>query len=89
MEILSPAQYEEYERFVKSHPNGNFTQSARRPKVKDNWKSEIVVYRGEDGAIRGGMLLLYPGLVTDIIGLAIIIALSFVARSIRSRHAAI
>ena len=37
----------------------------------------------------GGLLLLYPGLVTDIIGLAIIIALSFVARSIRSRHAAI
>ena len=42
-----------------------------------------------ENSLVGGLLLLYPGLVTDIIGLAIIIALSFVARSIRSRHAAI
>ena len=58
MEILAPAQYEEYETFVKNHPNGNFTQSSRWPKVKDNWKSEIVVSRDDAGNIRGGMLLL-------------------------------
>lgn len=58
MEILSPDKYAEYEEFVKAHPNGQITQSARWHDVKYNWKHEVVVSRDASGQIRGGMSLL-------------------------------
>ncbi len=58
MEILNSAQYEEYEQFVQRHRAGNFMQSIRWTKVKYNWDFEVVVSRGEDGAIQGSMLIL-------------------------------
>ena len=34
MEILKPEQYGEYEAFVSSHPNGEFTQSINWQKAR-------------------------------------------------------
>lgn len=58
MEILSPQQYPEYEAFAKEHPRGGFTQSVRWHQLKSNWGHEVVVSRGADGAIVGGMSVL-------------------------------
>ena len=58
MEILSPEQYLEYERFILPHPLGSITQSTRWHGVKSNWVSEVVVSRGEDGEIAGAMSVL-------------------------------
>ncbi len=58
MEILSPEKYGEYEEFVKSHPEGQITQSVRWHGVKRGWKHEVVVSRDENGKIVGGMSLL-------------------------------
>lgn len=58
MEILPQNKYSEYEEFVKSHPKGTITQSARWAKVKKNWKHDIVVSRSSNGEIKGGMLIL-------------------------------
>ena len=55
MEILTPEQYGEYEAFVSTHPNGEFTQSINWQKVKNNWGFEAVVSRGPDGQIVGAM----------------------------------
>ena len=51
MEILKPEQYGEYEAFVSSHPNGEFTQSINWQKVKNNWEFEAVVSRDSQGKI--------------------------------------
>ncbi len=53
MEILLPEQYDEYEAFVASHPQGNLYQSLLWQKVKSNWGFEAVVSRGADGSIHG------------------------------------
>ena len=58
MEILTPAQYPEYEAFVQSHPQGGFTQSTAWPKVKNNWESAVVASRDGRGSLVGGMLVL-------------------------------
>lgn len=58
MEILRPNQYEEYEEFVRNHPNGGITQSVLWHGVKDNWGHEVVVSRGGDGSIAGGVSVL-------------------------------
>ena len=55
MEILKPEQYDEYEAFVSSHPNGEFTQSINWQKVKNNWGFEAVVSRDPQGKIVGSM----------------------------------
>lgn len=55
MEILKPEQYGEYETFVSSHPNGEFTQSINWQKVKNNWGFEAVVSRDSQGKIVGSM----------------------------------
>ena len=65
MEILEPAHYGEYEEFVLHHQNGTFTQSTHWPQVKEGWGHGVIVSRGADGAIRGGMVVLtkkVPGL---------------------------
>ena len=66
VEILKAEQYPEYEAFAEDNRFACFTQSVNWTKVKDNWKHEVVVSRDENGAIRGGMLLLIrrilPGL---------------------------
>ena len=58
MEILTPEKYGEYEAFVQGHPQGGFTQSVDWPKVKNNWKSAVVVSRDASGKLAGGMLVL-------------------------------
>ena len=58
MEIITPAQYEEYEQFVQNHPSGSFMQSVNWAKVKNNWKHEVVIHRDSSGAITGGMSIL-------------------------------
>lgn len=70
MEILKPDQYDEYEQFVRSHPEGGITQSVRWHAAKDNWGHEVVVSRGEDGEIVGGTSVLVrqiPGLRTALL----------------------
>ncbi len=47
-----------YEEFVKSHPNGHFCQSEKWAKLKDNWKSETITVKDNDGNIKGSMLML-------------------------------
>lgn len=58
MEILTKQQYAEYEAFVAGHPNGGITQSTLWYGVKNNWGHEVVVSRGEDGRIVGGVSVL-------------------------------
>ncbi len=58
MEILTPAQYGEYEAFVQGHPQGSFTQSIAWPKVKNNWEFAVVGSRNGEGKLAGGMLVL-------------------------------
>lgn len=58
MEILNPAQYNEYEQFVKTHENGSFMQSLNWHKVKNNWGLEVVVSRDDNGKIKGSVLIL-------------------------------
>ncbi|MEG1953208.1 MAG: peptidoglycan bridge formation glycyltransferase FemA/FemB family protein [Hydrogenoanaerobacterium sp.] len=58
MEILVPEQYDEYEHFVATHPQSSFTQSVMWRKVKSNWGFEVVVSRGADGKIIGGLSVL-------------------------------
>ena len=57
-EILPPDRYDEYEDFASSHRYVSFMQSVNWTKVKDNWGHEVLVVRDQDGAIRGGALVL-------------------------------
>jgi lipid II:glycine glycyltransferase (peptidoglycan interpeptide bridge formation enzyme) len=58
MDILTPGQYPEYERFVSSHPAGGITQSVLWHGVKSNWGHEVVASRDARGEIVGGMSVL-------------------------------
>lgn len=58
MELLKPEQYPQYDAFVEGHQNGSFTQVSAWGNVKKEWTHEVVVSRNEDGAIKGGMLVL-------------------------------
>ena len=58
LEILATDNYQEYERFVASHPAGGITQSTLWHGVKDNWRHEVVVSRNTDGTIAGGVSVL-------------------------------
>ena len=56
MELINKndqALLEEYEQFAKTSKYGNFMQSLKWPKVKDNWGWDAVISRGSDGKIRG------------------------------------
>ena len=57
-EILPSEQYGQYEKFNRSHPQGNIMQSVLWHGVKSGWAHEVVVCRGENGEIRGGMSVL-------------------------------
>ncbi|MEG2929581.1 MAG: peptidoglycan bridge formation glycyltransferase FemA/FemB family protein [Oscillospiraceae bacterium] len=58
MEILSPSDYDEFDRFCQNHPHGAFQQSPNWGKVKKEWKNEIVVSRSKTGEIVGGVSVL-------------------------------
>lgn len=58
MELLTLDKYEEFDSFVKGHPQSSFTQATFWGKVKDNWGLEGVISRGEDGKIKGTVLVL-------------------------------
>lgn len=49
---------EEYENFVRSHPNGGFAQSLNWAKVKSNWKHQALILRDDNGKIKGTALIL-------------------------------
>ena len=55
MEIITPAQYGEYDAFVASHPQSSFTQCTDWRKVKNNWGYEAVISRSASGEIVGAM----------------------------------
>ena len=57
-EVLPPAQYPEYDAFVQRHPLGSFMQSPAWGRVKSDWRQQILVLRGADGAICAGMSVL-------------------------------
>ncbi len=52
-EFIKDKDFEEYEQFVRSHPDGSFMQSVNWVKVKQGWKQEICVVR-KDGKIVAG-----------------------------------
>ena len=58
MGILLRESYSEYEAFCRGHRNGNIMQSVLWQGVKSGWGHEVVVSRGADGTIRGGMSVL-------------------------------
>ncbi|WP_295154269.1 peptidoglycan bridge formation glycyltransferase FemA/FemB family protein [uncultured Ruminococcus sp.] len=61
MEIIDKKNKEllkEYESFAKNSEYGNFMQSLRWPKVKENWGWDAVISRGADGKIRGTCLVI-------------------------------
>ncbi len=58
MEIITSAQYSEYEAFVSSHPQSSFTQSVNWRHVKNNWGFEAIVSRNKEGKIVGAMAVL-------------------------------
>ncbi len=58
MEILHPALYPEYDAFVARHPAGGVTQCTLWHGVKGEWGRDVVVSRGSDGSIVGGMSVL-------------------------------
>lgn len=62
MEIITSQQTAEYEAFVRSHPQGGFTQSSLWPRVKEGWGWEGIVSRGADGHIRGAVGVLIQSL---------------------------
>lgn len=57
-ELLTPAQYPEYDAFVRGHAHGSFMQSPAWARVKRDWQQEIVVQRDAGGAICAGMSIL-------------------------------
>lgn len=61
IEILNkdnPEALQEYEVFNMSHPKGHFCQSVIWAGVKNEWDWQVVLVRGEDGAIVGSMAIL-------------------------------
>ena len=58
MEILRPENYDEFEKFNRSHPRGHFMQSAEWAALKSDWKREVVVMRGAGKDIRAGISIL-------------------------------
>ncbi len=57
-EILTPAQYPEFDAFVRGHAHGCFMQSPAWAQVKNSWKHEIVVLRDAAGDITAGISIL-------------------------------
>ncbi|MBP0990744.1 MAG: peptidoglycan bridge formation glycyltransferase FemA/FemB family protein, partial [Oscillospiraceae bacterium] len=57
---ISPEIKKEYEEFVSGHKNGGFMQTLNWGELKkcNGWDYEVVISRGNDGKIKGTMLLL-------------------------------
>ena len=61
MEIINKSDEKllaEYEEFASTSKYGNFMQSLKWPKVKDNWGWDAVISRDENGKIRGTCLII-------------------------------
>ena len=61
MEIINKSDEKllaEYEQFASTSKYGNFMQSLKWPKVKDNWGWDAVISRDVDGNIRGTCLII-------------------------------
>ena len=61
-EFVNDNTLAEYEAFNMSHPFGHFAQSKKWANLKDNWKWEAVIVRGENGAICGSLAVLIRNL---------------------------
>ena len=57
-ELLQKEQHSEYEEFASQHANGSFMQSIGWAKVKNNWGHHVLVSRGRNGRIKGGVSIL-------------------------------
>lgn len=61
IELLDKNNYKnrrEYEDFIRNHPYGNFMQSLKWAKVKNNWEYEAVIIRNEENRIKAAALVL-------------------------------
>jgi peptidoglycan pentaglycine glycine transferase (the first glycine) len=58
IESVQDKNLAEYEAFVAASPEGHFMQSRTWGQVKNNWRWEGLISRGEDGKIRGTMGIL-------------------------------
>ena len=61
MEIINKSDEKllaEYEQFASTSKYGNFMQSLKWPKVKDNWGWDAVISRDANGNIRGTCLII-------------------------------
>lgn len=58
MEVLDRSKYGEFEAFARSHRTGYFMQSLAWAELKSGWGHEIVVSRGQDGTVKGAVLIL-------------------------------
>ncbi len=58
MRLLEDKDKEEYTEFLTNHDRCNFQQSLEWAKVKDNWKSEVILSENADGKINGALQVL-------------------------------
>ena len=58
MRILQENDKEKYKEFLEKHERCNFQQSLEWAKVKNNWKSEVVLAEDKQGNIIGSISVL-------------------------------
>lgn len=58
LDLSDAQQCAQYEEFVNTHPMGSFTQSLGWRGVKNNWESQVLVHRDEEGRIAASLLVL-------------------------------
>ena len=64
IESIGPSTYEEYDRFIASHPRGHFMQTRMWGKHKSSWQWEGLLRRDAGGKVTGSfavMLRRVPG----------------------------
>lgn len=57
-EIIGPDNHEEFEAFVKTHPQGDVLQTYAWSKQKPMWTFRAILVRNDDDSIRGAMSVL-------------------------------
>lgn len=70
MEIINKSDEKllaEYEQFASTSKYGNFMQSLKWPKVKDNWGWDAVISRDADGNIRGTCLIIIKKCLSSVL----------------------
>lgn len=57
-EFVTEKTANEFEKFMTTHPNGNFLQASVWADVKKDWTSRRIISRDDEGNVRAAMLLL-------------------------------